>query len=301
MPSRLLVTGASGFVAGVVLAVSDTEQEIYAVSREPAPLLRRNRHWRQIDSLEASDWERLFDEVQPVAVLHTAAIADVDFAQTHPEVCQRVNVDFTATLAGICGSRDIRLVFCSTDTVFDGEHAPYAEDAEPQPINNYAVSKVEAEQVVTRLAPNHVIARLAIVMGLPASRMGNSFLAKLLAALRAGKTAAVPKEEIRTPVDVITLGRALLELAQGEARGIFHLAGNTSLNRLDLNRAAAIKFGLPPALVQPAAAAAIPGRAKRPRDLSLSNARARRELRVPMLDFDAALDQVASFRYPSAE
>jgi dTDP-4-dehydrorhamnose reductase len=307
MNGPLLVTGASGFVASVVLALADSSLNVHAASREASQAYavlatdgtsgRRGIHWHQLNSLSASDWERLFDRVRPGVLLHTAALADIDFSEAHPEVCREVNVGFTETLAAICGARGVRMIFCSTDSVFDGEHAPYNENDTPAPVNVYAASKVAAERAVARLAPNHVTARLALVMGLLAGRAGNSFVAKLLASLRAGKTVGAPQEEIRTPVDVITLARALLELAMGQGRGIYHLAGNTALNRLEMNRAIAAKFDLPARLVQPAPAASMAGRAKRPRDVSLANGRARAELSVPMLDFAAALEQVAHFQF----
>ncbi len=121
---------------------------------------------------------------------------------------------------------------------------------------------------------------------------GNSFLERTIPMLRAGQTINVPPEEIRTPIDVVTLGQALLELVAGSFAGTIHLAGNDALDRVSLTRRIAERFGYSPGLVSPRPPAQISGRAPRPRDVSMSNAKARSVLATPMLGFGAALDRV---------
>ncbi|PYI85715.1 MAG: hypothetical protein DME26_10340 [Verrucomicrobia bacterium] len=319
MSKRVLLTGANGFVAGSIIAQAGEAIELHAVSRgvpifgrrspnqtgaSPHPVFghftdnitaRSHFRWHQLAPDNLAGWQRLFDSVHPDGVIHTAAIADIDFCQANPGICRQANVEFTRTLAKLCAAHDAKFVFCSTDTVFDGEHAPYREDDSVGPVNLYAESKVEAENIVAATRARNVIARLALVVGLPVLGAGNSFVEKLLASLRAGRTISVPPHEIRTPVDVITLGRALLELATGPFLGILHLAGNERLNRLEINRRIAAKFGFSSDLVLPSSAVNTPGRVQRPRDVSLDNTRARSELSTPMLGFDAALDLISRF------
>ena len=110
----------------------------------------------------------------------------------------------------------------------------------------------------------------------------------MIAALKAGRQVAVPANEIRTPVDVITLGRALLELAGDAPRGIFHLAGNDRLNRLDLAQRIAASLGFPTSLIVAQDPSTIPDRAPR-HDVSLDNRKARAQLKTPMRSLDEAL------------
>jgi dTDP-4-dehydrorhamnose reductase len=231
----------------------------------------------------------LFQAVRPDAVIHTAAAADIDFCEANREAATAANEQFTGTVVSLCAAAEARLVHCSTDNVFDGEHAPYTEGDIPHPINWYAETKAAAERAVASSPGSTVIARLALVMGWPVRGAGNSFLPRLAAALRAGRNVAVPEREIRTPIDVLTLGRALLELAGSHQRGVFHLSGNDRLNRVELTQRIARHLGLPAELVIPADPAGLAGRAPRPRDVSLDNSKARRELATPMLGFDEAL------------
>ena len=289
---KLLVTGAHGFVAGSVITQAGAEWELHAVSRG-APLLQRaGLRWHQCDPLARSQLSQLFREVQPNAVIHTAALADIDFCQAQPDAARRVNVDLTRTLADLCTGSCAMLVFCSTDNVFDCERAPYRETDVPAPVNYYGATKAEAERFVASRSARAVVARLALVMGLPVLGAGNSFLARLIAALKAGKEVGVPAAEVRTPVDVITLGRALLELAEGTHAGVFHLAGLDPLNRLELSQHIAARLGLPSELIIASDTSRLIGRAPRPRDVSLDSGRARAALRTPMRSFDDGLSLV---------
>jgi dTDP-4-dehydrorhamnose reductase len=288
---KLIVTGAHGFVAGSVLAQAGDQWQTHAISRSQPLAQRDNLCWHVCDPLAPGRLAQLFHEVQPDAVIHAAAVADIDFCQAHPDLARTVNVDFTRAVATQCAESGARLVFCSTDTIFDGENAPYDEADLPGPVNLYAETKVEAEQIVARLGAQAVIARLSLVVGLPVIGAGNSILVRMISTLREGRTVAAPEQEVRTPVDVITAGRALLELAAGGHHGIFHLAGHDRLNRFVMAQKIALRFGFPRQLLA-AQATTGPGRAMRPRDVSLANAKACANLKTPMLPFDEALSLI---------
>jgi dTDP-4-dehydrorhamnose reductase len=289
---HLVVTGAQGFVAGSVLSQAGNDWEVHALSRSAVRARRDDLRWHVCDPLERDQLARLFREVRPQVVIHTAALADIDLCQAQPEVARAVNVNFTHTLATLCADAGSRLVFCSTDTVFDGEHAPYSESDVPGPVNFYAETKVEAEQVVSRLGTQAVIARLSLVVGLPALGAGNSFLPRMIAAFMDGRAVSVPAQEVRTPVDVMAVGRALLELAAGDHHGIFHLAGHSRVSRYEMARTIALRLGFTLDLVIPQGAAGPPGRAPRPRDVSLDNRKACAQLKTPMRTLDEGLSLI---------
>jgi dTDP-4-dehydrorhamnose reductase len=289
---RLIVTGAHGFVAGSVIAQAGADWEVHPISRGTPLLQRPGLVWHQFDPLETAKLAQLFEEVCPQAVVHTAALADIDFCQNNPDLARRVNVGLTREIADLCGKTKAKLVFCSTDSVFDGENAPYAEDDAVGPVNFYAETKVQAEEIVMRLGLGAVVARLSLVTGLPVLGAGNSFVTRLVASLRAGQRVAVPAQEIRTPIDVVTLGRALLELAKNQSSGWIHLAGNDRLNRLELSRMVAARLGLPKEWVVPSGSTQAAGRARRPRDVSLNNQRAQAALKTPMQRFEDGLSLV---------
>jgi dTDP-4-dehydrorhamnose reductase len=288
---KCAITGAGGFVAGSVIHLAPADWEIHALSGKDPFSRRKGLVWHTLDLQQPDAVQQTLAAISPDVVIHAAAIADIDFCERHPDVARTVNVALTQAIADSCIRGGSRLVSLSSDNVFDGERGDYTEADPPTPINEYARTKATGETIAATVASS-VVARVALVMGFGPLGGGNSFLERTVPMLRAGKSIDVPPEEIRTPIDVLTLGDALLELAAGSFNGTIHLAGSDALDRVTLTRRIAERFGYSPGLVRPRAPDQIAGRAPRPRDVSLSNALARSVLRTPMLGFNAALDQI---------
>src|SRR5262249_52877119 len=106
------------------------------------------------------------------------------------------------------------------------------------------------------------------------------------------KKVGVPDIEVRSPIDVITLGAALLELAQNDFTGTIHLGGNDVINRFVMAQRIARKLDYGDALVYPNNPENIPGRAPRPRDVSFDNSLARKTLKTPMVTIEEGLDLI---------
>jgi dTDP-4-dehydrorhamnose reductase len=114
----------------------------------------------------------------------------------------------------------------------------------------------------------------------------------MIASFKQGHPVAATEREVRTPVDVITVGQALLELAAGNRHGIFHLAGRDRLNRFEISQQIAERFGFPRELVISQGVVTSPGRAARPRDVSLLNAKTCAQLKTPVRTLDEGLSLI---------
>jgi len=288
----LLLTGPAGFVGGHILLRALEAWKVVALDVEPAPIRHAHLAWHSIDLLDAGLLESIFRTNRPAAVIHTAAMSDIDVCESKPDLATRLNVGVTEHLAHLCRQFGSKLVFTSTDTVFVGTRSFYSEEDSPEPLNHYARTKVAAEQIVLDRCPGSVVARLSLVAGLPAFSRGNSYMAKAVQALHAGQSIAFPDDEFRTPIYVGTAAEALLELADRNLSGIFHLAGNERLSRHETGRRLASRLKVDVSLVMVKNASELSGRAPRPKDVSLSNAKARALLQTPFLSFDETLDEI---------
>ena len=296
MAKRLLVTGGTGFVAGSVIVQGTAAWEVHALSRSVPVFAKPGLIWHQVNGVARADWETVFRDIAPCAVIHTTAMADIDYCEEHEEACHAVNTRFTAELAEAAAGCGAKFVYCSTDNVFDGEQGPYGEDDPCAPVNYYGRSKRLAEQAAESSGADWAVARLSLVMGLPIFGKGNAFLTRMLSVLNRDEVLGVPPAEIRSPIDVISLGKALLELAENDFTGYLHLAGNDILPRVELLRRIAARFGYPPELIEARDPQDLTGRAPRPRDVSLLNHRARQVLRTPFCGVDEGLDHILSKR-----
>lgn len=296
MHRRLLVTGYGGFVAGSVVRQGCRQWRIVGLSHRGVPNGPADVESIRLDLCDKDRLEQVFHRVAPAAVIHTAAMAGIDACQAHREAADAVNVDATQQLAQLCQQGGAKLVFCSTDTLFDGSKGNYCEADLPRALNYYAETKILAERAVRAAADSNVVARLSLVIGLPILGAGNSFLAQMIRQWDAGQVMRFAENEIRTPIDVVTLGHALLELAAGDATGTIHLAGNTRLNRYEMALQIADRMGYSRDLAEPTDSSRLVGRAPRPADVSLDNRKARRILQTPMRTLAEGLDLVLQHR-----
>lgn len=293
---KLLVTGFNGFVAGSVIVQAKGKWEIHGIGRSESPAGESGVFYHTLNMLDERKMEELYHQINPDAVIHTAAMANIDVCQINQEMAETVNVGITKTLARLCQESGAKMVFCSTDTVFDGTKGNYTETDEPKAVNFYAETKIRAEQIVLSASGKNVVARLSLVMGLPVMKKGNSFLATTIEKLKEGLQVPFPSNEVRTPIDVITLGSALIELAGNQFRGIIHLSGNTAITRYEMAREIATTLGFSPDLILSTDSNSMAGRAPRPNNASMDNSLARKTLKMPMLSLHDGLLLTLNFK-----
>ena len=293
---KLLITGFNGFVAGSVIAHAQGTWEIHGIGRSESPGNEPGIFYHTLDLLDEQKFIPLFNEISPDAVIHTAAMANIDVCQVNQEKAEQVNVGITKMIARLCSARGAKMVFCSTDTIFDGIKGDYTETDTPHAVNFYAETKIKGEQIVLSASPKNVVARLALVMGLPVIGQGNSFLADTISKLSKGMEIPFPVNETRTPIDVITLGSALVELAGNQFGGIIHLSGNTKINRYQMGLEIATTLGYSTDLIISANSNAMPGRAPRANDASMDNSLAKQVLKTPMHTLSEGLNLTLNFK-----
>jgi dTDP-4-dehydrorhamnose reductase len=255
---------------------------------EAAPI--EGAKFRSLDITDGAAAAAIGD-LRPDAIIHCAAIGDVDESERDPQLAWRVNVDGTANIANAAAGVKARLLFISTSTVFDGRTGGYSEDDPPNPVNVYGRTKVAAEHAVRVLYPPALIVRISMAYGYPRTG-GASFLTRVVERLSAGQPTNQPADEFRTPADVLTLAEALVELAGMDMSGLLHLGPRERISRYDFAVKIARRLGADPSLVTDVRGEELSGRAPRPKDVWFNTDRARGLLRTPLLNTDDGLARV---------
>jgi dTDP-4-dehydrorhamnose reductase len=234
---RLHVTGASGFLGRELLRLA------------PDAIAER------VEVCDVDAVSAFLHRVRPDTVIHAA------YRQDGPGAWE-TNVDGAENVARAAAAARARLVHLSTDVVFDGRKgAPYSESDEPCPCTDYGRSKAEAERRVAAVHPGALIVRTSLLVGGPGHEPSQHELMAL------DPEATFYEDEIRSPVQVTDLSRALLELAARDVSGPLHVAGADSVSRADL---AELVAGRP--------VRRSPAPPDRPLDCSLDSSRAARLL-----------------------
>ncbi|HVE12590.1 MAG TPA: SDR family oxidoreductase [Elusimicrobiota bacterium] len=236
-----------------------------------------------LDILDAGAVDAVLERTAPEAVLVAAANPHVDYCETHPEDSRRVNVEATAALIRKAAARGARVVFASTDYVFDGARGRYAESDAPRPGCEYARQKLEMEKVMEGLGPAGLVVRLSGLFGW--ELRGRNFVVRVLKELSLGNEVRAADDQEYNPTYADDVAVAIAELLERRSSGLFHLAGEETVTRCELVRRAARTFGLDASRVVPVKLDDVNrgSPVKRPRRTSLDVSKATRELgRAPL-------------------
>ena len=206
--------------------------------------------WYRLDLPDAESLDGVFLACRPDVVVHLAAMADIGAAERDPERARAVNVEGTEEIVRLCLNHGARLVFVSTEYVFDGSGGPYREDDIPSPTTQYGRTKRDAEIEVARMGEAGTVVRTSIVYGWPLQRHRN-FVPVLIERLRGGESYHAPTSVMRSPVYVEHLVEGIARLVEENHPGVHHVAGRDWVSMYDLALAVAKEFGLDHDLVIP--------------------------------------------------
>jgi CDP-6-deoxy-D-xylo-4-hexulose-3-dehydrase len=186
----------------------------------------------------------------------------VDHCESHPEEAQDINIAGTANVAAAAAHSVAKIVYYSTDYIFDGKAGPYAEEDEPSPVSVYGQTKQEAEEVIRELAPDHLILRTTAVFGW--DRASRNFAMQVWETLQAGNPLRVPNDQWCNPTLADFLAEVSVRLVQTGATGVFNVVGKDRMPRSELAKALAKAMALDPELIIPVATSELGQKARRP-------------------------------------
>ena len=250
---RILVIGASGFIGRYLVRrlASDATYDVTATyrSRHPEPGVGS---WHRLELTDDSAIEPLFRAAAPDVVVHLAAMADVATAERQPEAATAVNVDATAAVARLCQQHNARLVFVSTEYVFDGVHGFYRESDQPAPTTHSTAApsgRPSRLSPTSPPAPRSSAPASSTAGPLPAA--ATSSPCSSTASAPASHTAPPPRSSA-PPVYVEHLVDGIAALAENHHSGVHHIAGSDWVSMHDFALSVAQHFSLDVSLILPA-------------------------------------------------
>lgn len=285
---KIIGTGLSGLVGSRVVELMSQDHTFTNLSLETGIDITKpgvaNTHITQSDA----EW-----------VFHFAAMTDVDGAEKERSLGEAsmswlVNVKATQYVADAARSSGKRILYISTDFVFDGTREEYSETDVPNPIGWYAVTKYEGEKIIAKI-PKSLIIRIANPYGRePGIRP--DFVHKIMNRLESKQAIVAPQDQRFVPTFIDDIGSAIGVLATMNAEGLYHVVGTGNLSPYDVACKIATALNLDITLVSPTTFDEFfKNRAPRPYKAVLKNDKIQK-LGVHMSTFDEGIDKIRLLR-----
>lgn len=179
----------------------------------------------EMDITDPAAVEKTVLAEKPDCVIHCAAYTAVDRAEEEPEVCEKINAAGTENVASACKKADAKMIYLSTDYVFDGKGETFfTPESHPSPVSVYGKTKYQGETAVQAALEKFFIVRISWVFGL----YGKNFVKTMIDLAGAREEIGVVCDQIGSPTYTKHLAPLLLDMAQSEKYGIYH-ATNTGV------------------------------------------------------------------------
>lgn len=250
-----------------------------------------NKGLTPIDILDSDSVRALIVAACPRWVYLPASLTNVDYCEQYPDVSYRTNVIGIANVVKAIRDTGSKLIYFSSDYIFDGRDGPYQETSMPNPINRYGQHKLIAESYISLHVPNHLIIRTTVVYGWESQ--GKNFVYRLLNNLRIGKPLPIPTDQIGSPTYAPDLAQATVELTEMDTRGVINVAGKTLISRYGFAVSAAYAFALGVNSIMPVNTEDLAQTAKRPLNAGLVVDKAESLLKRELVDFPTGLRLMA--------
>ena len=221
---------------------------------------------QEMDITDAEACRRVIKNSGADAVIHCAAYTAVDAAEDNVDLCRRINGEGTRNVAQACKEADTKLMYISTDYVFDGQGTrPWEPDDERHPLNVYGQTKYEGELAVEELSDKYFIVRIAWVFGVA----GKNFIKTMLRLGKERGAVSVVDDQIGSPTYTYDLARLLVDMIQTDKYGRYHATNEGLCSWYEFAKEIFRQAGMD-VPVTPVSSDAFPAKATRPSNSRLN-------------------------------
>jgi dTDP-4-dehydrorhamnose reductase len=228
---KVFIVGASGLVGSNCMQhFADQGWEVkgsYFSYATEATVFYNTLEPNHADNFDIVAW-------QPDVLVHCGALTHVDYCETNIEESYQKTVQSTINIIALAKQCTARLVYISTDYVFDGKDGPYTEDAPLHPLSVYARHKLEAEQLALAEVANTLVLRVTNIYG--NEERGKNFVSRIVQQCKEGQklTLKLPYDQFASPTNAMDIARAMFVLLRDGKAGIYHIGSTDYMNRVAL-------------------------------------------------------------------
>jgi dTDP-4-dehydrorhamnose reductase len=283
---KVLIIGENSLVGSTLSNYAKNTFDVYYTYHN---IRINNKNSIQIDIVkETHKILDLIKKIKPDLVIHTVAYANVDFCEKNNHDANFLHVTVTQKIAQTCASIGTKILYFSTDAVFDGkQNEKYVESDISNPLSYYGKTKLAAEKILMDTSKNNIIFRTTVIYG-PYSR--SRFTSWVLDNLKQDKPVPAFTDQFNTPTLIDDLCKVILDILNLDLSGIYHAAGKTCLSRYDFALKLAKKFDYNEELIIPTLSSTVNQIAPRPKNGCLDSTKLEKILNFEFSSIDSGID-----------
>ena len=270
---KILITGANGLLGQKLVSLLSKNDNVMLLATARGECrfsIPENVSYQNLDITNAEDCKSLMDQFQPDALIHAAAMTQVDACETERELCDSINVTGVQNLIQAIGDRNIHFVHISTDFIYQGDEEEYFEDSKVNPLSYYGESKWKSEQLFEKVKFPYSILRTVLVYGVLEDLSRSNIVLWAKGALEKGQEINVVDDQFRCPTLAEDLALACLQVVEQKSTGVYHISGKDFLSILELVFEIANYWNLDKSLVNSIKTSSLNQTAKRPAKTKLN-------------------------------
>jgi dTDP-4-dehydrorhamnose reductase len=285
--TRVLIIGASGRIGKEIYKIFDNDinKLFFNVFGTYC-----NHPLSELEKLDITDIEsvkNLINKIKPEIVIHAAGMVYPIKCEENKKLAWKINVIGTKNLLECCKDIGSKIVYISTDYVFDGKNNPYDELDQTNPLNYYGQTKLESEKLILSIN-EYLIIRTAWVNDV--EKNSSSFIMQVINSLKNNEVFSVPFDQYGSPTITSNLSEIIFELIQKNQKGIFHVTGLTYIDRYNFAIKIAEVFLLNRKLIKKISTAELNQKIKRPLEVNLDLKKLKSIITTKIFSLDEQLD-----------
>ncbi|MBI4061472.1 MAG: SDR family oxidoreductase [Elusimicrobia bacterium] len=292
----ILITGGTGLLGKGMEETAPKDWRIVSLHQRDYTVDASRAEHIALDIREKKLVDALFSKHKFDAVIHAAGIASVDYVEKHYAESLESNLVGTLNISSAARRAGVYMTYVSTNAVFDGRKAPYAENDAPNPVNKYGQIKLQCERLVSETLTDFSIMRPILMYGWNHPVTRSNTVTWIDDKLRRGETVEMVDDVTENPLYNLQCGAALWAMVRKRPAGIFHVAGKDRCNRYEFALKIAKAFGLDSSLIKRVSSKRFPDIAKRPPNTTLRVQRMEKELGVPAVSLEDGLKSMKTRR-----
>lgn len=273
---KIYITGIAGLLGSNIAIQLKSKYQITGVD-----LIAVDIPDVQCEVFDLLDYEKLQKSIErekPDVLVHTVAIVNVDKCEREPKLAEEINAQLTAKIADICAENQIKMIYISTDSVFDGtSEEMYTEMDRVNPLNEYAKTKYKGELYTSRYERNLILR--TNIYGLNIQHK-QSFGEWIVCALENGEELNMFEDIYFSPILVSDLAHIIGKCVEKDLRGLYHACGTGVISKYDFGVATKKIFAIETGKINRTTSESVNFEALRPKNMGMSNRKISEELQM---------------------